>query len=172
MLGLDKASAGAGTGNAEEPSRPGELLGRAGPDSFPEPSLRALDWRPEWQSQEPLPPAEPRGPGDAAGAVPDLSTSAGQGFELHLPALLEGNASVQQVYQVGSDALPRWLHWDPRAGRLLGHPLEADTGVYHISIGHDASPSQVFSIAVLPEESSASAKPPAPFSNSIALAAC
>ncbi|XP_078466501.1 dystroglycan 1-like, partial [Lampetra planeri] len=176
-LGLDEAGAGAGTGNAEEPSRPGELLlARAGPDSFPEPSLRALDWRPEWQSQEPPPRAEPRGPGGpggpgaVAGAVPDLSTSAGQGFELHLPTLLEGNASVQ-VYQVGSDALPRWLHWDPRAGRLLGHPLEADTGVYHISIGHDASPGQVFSIAVLPEESSAGARPPAPFSNSIAPAA-
>ncbi|KAG9337090.1 hypothetical protein JZ751_029858 [Albula glossodonta] len=62
-----------------------------------------------------------------------------------------------KLAEVGKEVLPSWLHWDSGSQMLQGIPLEADKGVYYISVSvsepnGNESQADVFSVEVHPEE--------------------
>ncbi|XP_075040022.1 dystroglycan 1 [Mixophyes fleayi] len=94
--------------------------------------------------------------------IPDSSAMVGRVFRITIPShLLPSGGESIQVTEVGKDTLPSWLHWEDNV--LEGLPLDADKGVYDISVttflvapNGTSTPqaTDVFSIEVHPEDHS------------------
>ncbi|KAI1890337.1 hypothetical protein AGOR_G00152700 [Albula goreensis] len=92
-----------------------------------------------------------------ASGFPDSSAVVGRVFQMKVPTKATSVGSTVKLAEVGKEVLPSWLHWDSGSHVLQGIPLEADKGVYYISVSvsepnGNESQADVFSVEVHPEE--------------------